>query len=259
MKISKKVRQRLKERKTIFLLPSLLTTCSLYAGFYSITASVSGNFFYAAVAIIISGVFDSLDGKIARITRTTSQFGVEYDSLSDLIAFGVAPGVLVYVWALQPFGRLGWVVGFLYVACGALRLARFNTNVGYQDPTFFQGLSIPTGAGMIAASVFFFEYIKLPETFKNWIMLTMAFILAFLMVSNFKYYSFKGELISRKPFNTLVVAVLVIALISVKPQIVLFVMGIVYIASGPILSVVYAKKFQEDEEVEEADLESNIV
>ena len=246
MKITPKVRNR----NPVYILPSLLTSFSLYAGFYSIIASLNHNFFHAAVAIIVSGVFDSLDGKIARITNTTSRFGVEYDSLSDLVAFGVAPAVLIYSWSLEPFGRLGWVAGFLFLACGALRLARFNTNVEDHDPEFFQGLSIPSAAGTIAASVFFFQYIDPPESIRNWAILMLSLILAFLMVSNFKYFSFKGEAVSKKPFNTLVAVILVMALISVKPQIVLFILAVVYVGSGPVLTSILAAKHPEDDEAE---------
>ncbi|MBW1709343.1 MAG: CDP-diacylglycerol--serine O-phosphatidyltransferase [Deltaproteobacteria bacterium] len=241
---------RLERRRGISLLPNLLTTCGLYAGFYSIISSVNGNFFHAAVAIVISGVFDGLDGRIARITRTTSLFGIEYDSLSDLVAFGVAPAVLVYLWALQPFGRLGWVIGFLFLACGALRLARFNANVSDQDPKYFQGLSIPAGAGMIAATVFLFDYLNLEGSIKQWAVLITVIILSFLMVSNLKYISLKGELVKKKPFNSLVVTILMLAMISVQPQVTLYVIGLVYIISGPVLTVLLPKPLPDEDEAE---------
>ena len=159
MRRSRRNKKRFERRKSIFILPNLLTTCSLFAGFYAIISSVQGKFLYAAIAILVSAFFDFLDWEVARLTHSTSQFGLEYDSLSDLVAFGVAPGLLVYLWALQPFGRLGWVAAFLFVACGALRLARFNVNVSGKDEGYFQGLPIPAAACMIAATVFLFHYL----------------------------------------------------------------------------------------------------
>lgn len=243
-------RANLDGRRGVFLLPNLLTTCSLYAGFYSIVSSINGNFFNAAVAIIVSGVFDSLDGRIARMTRTTSLFGVEYDSLSDLVAFGVAPALLVYLWALKPFNQLGWVACFLFLTCGALRLARFNAHVTDQDTNFFQGLSIPAGAGMIAATVFLFDYLNIGRPLKHWTVFVTVITLSFLMVSNFRYISLKGSLAKRKPFNTLVLAILVLALISVQPQVTLYTLGLIYIISGPALAVLRPKPLPGENEVE---------
>ena len=154
----RKRRPRPQFSKSIYILPNLFTTASLFCGFYSIISSINGDFLAAAVAIVIAGVFDGLDGAVARATHTTSKFGVEYDSLADLVSFGVAPGVLAYLWALNPFGRLGWVAGFLYVACGALRLARFNVYVPVKDQSYFQGLPIPAAASMIATTVFLFNH-----------------------------------------------------------------------------------------------------
>ena len=142
-----------KLRRGIFLLPNIFTTLNLFCGFYSIIASTSGKFLAAAVAIIIAGVFDWLDGKIARATNTTSRFGVEYDSLADLVSFGMAPGIMMYLWALQPLGRIGWLAAFLFAACGALRLARFNTQFGSISSKHFIGLPIPAAAGMNAVGV----------------------------------------------------------------------------------------------------------
>jgi len=234
----RKSRSRAERRRSIYILPNLFTTASLFSGFFAIISAVRHDFMAAAVAIIVSGVFDFLDGKVARLTQTTSQFGVEYDSLADLVAFGVAPGLLAYLWALEPFGRLGWVAGFLYVACGALRLARFNVYSANRSSDFFQGLPIPGAAAMIATTVFFLHHFGQSGVIKHWAILVLIFVLSFLMVSNFRYFSLKNpELLKSKPFNTLVAATLVIALVAVRPQVVLFFFMLAYVVSGPILTV----------------------
>lgn len=235
----------------IYILPNLFTTASLFAGFYSIVSTVNGNYTAAAVAIFISGILDGLDGKVARMTKTTSQFGVEYDSLADLVAFGVAPGLLSYVWALKPFGRLGWVVAFIYVACGALRLARFNVYAPTKSSVYFQGLAIPAAAGMIAATVLWFSYFGQTGPIKHGGVLAMIFILSFLMVSNFKYFSLKDpELFKRKPFNALVMAILLFSLVAVQPKIVIFIVCLLYVLSGPVFTV-YLNRKQKLEGVED--------
>jgi len=248
-----KVGEADERRRGVFLLPNLLTTCSLYAAFFSIISSAGGQYFKAAAAIVISGLFDMLDGKVARFTHTTSLFGVEYDSLSDLVAFGLAPGLLVYLWALQSFGRLGMVVSFIFLTSGALRLARFNINSAAQDPEFFQGLAIPVAGGAIAASVFLFDHLGLDMKggFASWAMLAFVIALSFLMVSNIKYPSFKGELARKKPFNALVAAVLVLALVTVHPQVTLFLLAAGYIVSGPIIAIIYNRLPDELEEPSE--------
>jgi len=234
----RKNRSRAEGRRGIYILPNLFTTASLFSGFFAIISAVHHDFMAAAIAIIVSGIFDFLDGKVARLTQTTSQFGVEYDSLADLVAFGVAPGLLAYLWALEPFGRLGWVAGFLYVACGALRLARFNVYSSSRSSDFFQGLPIPGAAAMIATTVFFLHYLGQTGVIKHWAILVLIFALSFLMVSNFRYFSLKNpELLKSKPFNTLVAATLLIALVAVRPQVVLFFFMLTYVVSGPILTV----------------------
>ena len=144
-------------KKGIYVLPNLLTTASLFAGFYSIIASVQEKFYIAAVAILVSIVFDSLDGRVARMTNSTSKFGAEYDSLSDLIAFGMAPALMAYIWAMSFYGKLGWMAGFLFVLCGALRLARYNIQIGLIESRVFNGLPIPAAAGVIATTVIFLD------------------------------------------------------------------------------------------------------
>ncbi len=233
----KKSKSRTNRRKTIYILPNLFTTASLFSGFYAIISAINHDFVASAIAIMISGVLDFLDGKVARMTNTTSQFGVEYDSLCDLVAFGVAPGVTAFLWALEPFGRLGWVAAFLFVACGALRLARFNVYVPTKKQDFFQGLPIPAAAGMIATTVILLNHFGQTGTIRHWAILVLIFALSFLMVSNFKYFSLKNPaLLKSKPFNTLVVATLVFALVAVRPQIMLFVIMLSYVVCGPILT-----------------------
>jgi CDP-diacylglycerol--serine O-phosphatidyltransferase len=222
-------------RKGIYILPNLFTTGSLFAGFYGIVSTMNGNFDVAALWILISSIFDGLDGKVARLTGTSSKFGVEYDSLADLVAFGVAPGILMYSWALKPFGRLGWLAAFLFVVCGALRLARFNVQVNTVESKRFVGLPIPAAASMVSATVLLFHHFGWPGSFKKLAILVLIYLLAFLMVSNFRYYSFKDpELIKRQPFAFLVLAILLLIIIAAEPVVMLFVIFICYTFSGPI-------------------------
>lgn len=226
-------------RKGIYILPNLFTTGSLFAGFYSMVATMGGDYRTAAIWILVSSVFDGLDGKVARATGTTSQFGVEYDSLADLVAFGVAPGLLMFSWALKPFGRLGWLAAFLFVVCGALRLARFNVQVNTVESKRFIGLPIPAAASMVSATVIFFYHFGWPSSYKKLAILILIYCLAFLMVSSVKYYSFKDpELIKRQPFGFLVLAVLLIIIIAAEPAVMMFVFFICYILSGPITFLV---------------------
>jgi len=222
-------------RKGIYILPNLFTTGSLFAGFYSMVATMNGNYHTAAIWILVSSIFDGLDGKVARLTGTSSKFGVEYDSLADLVAFGVAPGLLMYSWALKPFGRLGWLAAFLFVVCGALRLARFNVQVNTVESKRFVGLPIPAAASMVSATVLLFHHYGWPSSYKKLAILILIYALAFLMVSNFRYYSFKDpELIKRQPFAMLVLAVLLLIIIAAEPVLMLFIFFICYVSSGPI-------------------------
>jgi CDP-diacylglycerol--serine O-phosphatidyltransferase len=222
-------------RKGIYILPNLFTTGSLFAGFYGMVASMSGDYRIAAIWILVSAVFDGLDGKVARATGTTSKFGVEYDSLADLVAFGVAPGLMMYSWALKPFGRLGWLAAFLFVVCGALRLARFNVQVNTVESKRFVGLPIPAAASMVSATVIFFHHFGWPSSYKKLAIIVLIYLLAFLMVSNVKYYSFKDpEMIKRQPFGFLVLAVLLLIVIAAEPAIMMFSLMICYVLSGPV-------------------------
>jgi len=223
-------------KKGIYILPNLFTTASLFFGFFSIVSSYQGSYNKAAIAIMISAVFDMLDGKVARLTGTTSKFGVEYDSLSDLIAFGMAPAFLSFTWALIPFGRYGWIAAFLYLTCTALRLARFNVQVETVEKTKFKGLPSPAAAGMIATTVLLYYYLGgSGETSKHFLLLMMIYSLAFLMVSNFTFRSLKElEVTKRQPFSLLVVSVLLLILIIAEPEVMLFTIALLYVLSGPV-------------------------
>lgn len=220
----------------VYLLPNLLTTGGLFAGFYSIIASMRGDFLSAAVAVLIANVFDVLDGRIARLTRTTSRFGIEYDSLSDLVAFGVAPGVLVYRWALEPFHTWGWLAASLYVTCGALRLARFNVQYDVGEKRHFTGLPVPAAAEVIAASVLvYYRFGGDGPTNAHILLLLVTYAVAGLMVSGIKFFSFKeGDLHRRHPFSLLIAGIIVLKLVIAEPQIMLFAGFGCYAASGPV-------------------------
>lgn len=222
-------------RRGIYILPNLITAGSLFAGFYSMVATLNGNYGTAAIWIFISAICDGLDGKVARLTGTTSQFGVEFDSLADLVAFGVTPGLMMYAWALKPFGRLGWLAAFLFVVCGALRLARFNVQVTTVESKRFVGLPIPAAASMVASTVLLFNHFGWPSSYKRLAILALIYLLAFLMVSSVKYYSFKDpELIKRQPFGFLVLAVVLLIIIAAEPAIMMFVVMLTYVLSGPL-------------------------
>ena len=224
-----------KMKKGIYILPNLFTTASLFAGVYSVIASITGQFVYAAVAIPISLILDGLDGRIARMTRTTSRFGVEYDSLADLVAFGVAPAVLAYTWSLSTYGRWGWLVAALFVTCGALRLARFNIQIGVIDSKVFNGLAIPAAALVVATTVMLYDYVGGVGPFHHPAVLGSIVVLALLMVSNVKYYSFKDlNLFKREPFMSFIVLVLLLIIVVAEPQVMLFTFAVSYAISGPI-------------------------
>jgi len=230
------VRQKL--RKGVFLLPSLITTLGFFCGFYALIAVFKGDYYNAAWAIILAGFLDFLDGKVARLTNTTSKFGMEYDSLSDLMSFGIAPGFLVYSWVLQPYGRLGWMAAFLYVICGALRLARFNAVQisGTADNRYFIGLPIPAAAGFIASLVIMTKDFLAVESLHPLILIISVYMLAFLMVSNIKYASFKTfNLRKRKPFEILVFMILAVYIIAFMPELTLFLIAFTYAMSGPVM------------------------
>jgi len=244
MSIRRRRKKKDKRRfRGVYLLPNLITTGSLFAGFYAIVASIDGRFHAAAVAILVSLVLDGLDGRIARMTKSTSGFGVQYDSLADLVAFGVAPGILVYLSALPPYKQFGWVAAFLFVVCGALRLARFNVQQASLDPRYFNGLPIPAAATMIATAIIFYYQIGEWAPERHIYILVMIYLLSFLMVSNIKYMSFKQmELFRRHPFHTLVGMVLIFVVVATAPNIMGFLLMAAYVASGPISTYLYHRR-----------------
>ncbi|MGQ9669208.1 MAG: CDP-diacylglycerol--serine O-phosphatidyltransferase [Desulfosoma sp.] len=219
-----------------YVVPNLFTTGNLFAGFYGIVSAINGHYDRAAIAILVSCVFDILDGKIARLTKATSRFGVEYDSLADLVAFGVGPGLLMYLWALKPFGRLGWLAGFLLVACGALRLARFNVQSGTGSKKYFTGLPIPGAACMVATTVLCLLKIKGPDFSPvHIVFLLETYILGFLMVSSIPFDSFKElEVIKERPLPVLFVLVLLVTVVAAQPSVMLFIVFSLYVLSGPV-------------------------
>ena len=226
-------------KRGVYLLPNLFTTGGLFAGFYSIVAAMKGDYNIAAWFILIAAIFDALDGKVARLTGTTSQFGVEYDSLADIVSFGVAPGLLMYSWALKPFGKFGWLAAFLYVVCGALRLARFNVQVNTVESRRSVGLPIPAAARLVASCVLLFYHLGGSGEIKKFSVVLLIYVLAYLMVSNHSYHSFKDpELVKRQPFSFLVLAIIFIIVIVAQPEIMLFSLASLYVVSGPTGSLI---------------------
>ena len=226
-------------KKGVYLLPNLITSASLFGGFYSIICSFDGQFENAAIAILVSAVLDGLDGRVARLTGSSSSFGVEYDSLADLVAFGLAPGILIFTWALRPFGRYGWLAAFLYVVCGALRLARFNVQVTTIESKRFNGLPIPAAAAMVCTTVLlFFDMGHGSEMVKHVTVLALVYILAFFMISNVKFYSFKEfNLAKRMPFQLLVFLIVLLVIVANYPTKMLFGLTLLYVASGPFTTL----------------------
>ncbi len=255
----------------IYVLPNLMTTGNLFFGFFAIIQALKAQFIVAAYAIVAAAVFDLLDGRLARLTRSTSKFGAEYDSLCDLVSFGVAPGLMLFQWALHPFGRVGWVACFLFVTCGALRLARFNVQSSRVEKNYFQGLPIPMAAGIVASSILAFQDLEL-EALGSVGLLAMTVLLAIVMVSNFRYRSFKDlDLKERLPFRYLILGVGVIVVVALRPEVMLFVLFIGYAILGAVFGVfklgknarkirpsVYAPaQMNEDDLVEEIDEVTN--
>ena len=243
MKRRKKLKKE-RSRRGIYILPNIFTSLNLFCGFYAVIAAIDGKFAAAAIAIIIGVMFDILDGKIARVTNTTSQFGLEYDSLADLVSFGLAPGIMIYLWALKPLGRIGWLAAFLFMACGALRLARFNSQVGTVGSDYFVGLPIPAGASMAATTVLFCHRFNIAGN--PIIILIFLYILSFLMVSTIKYNSFKKpELFRKMNFNVLVAVILILIFIASQPPIALFILGLTYVISGPYITIRHHRRLMQ--------------
>ena len=237
--------EKTERRRGVFLLPNLLTTSAMFAGFFSIISGINGHFVAAIVAVIVAGVLDGLDGRVARLTNTQSAFGVQYDSLSDLISFGLAPALLAFNWSLVTLGevsplagKLGWLAAFIFMACGALRLARFNTQVEVADKRYFQGLASPAAAGTLVSTIWFFIDQGVTGDRVAWVILIETVGLGLLMFSRTRYWSFKtwprGD---RIPATWVLALVLIIALLAADPPSVLMVIGLVYVASGLIITI----------------------
>lgn len=231
----------------IYLLPNLFTTGAMFAGFYAIIASIGGRYSEAAIAVFIAALLDGMDGRVARMTNTQSEFGVQYDSLSDLVSFGLAPSLVMYTWSLSAlrdfgplWGKLGWAAAFVYAACAALRLARFNTQVGVADKAYFQGLASPAAAAVCMSFVWSVDKFGLPGSDFCFVTPILMMAAGLLMVSRFRYFSFKSLPMGdrqRVPFGWMVGAVLLLALLILDPARVLFVGFTTYMLSGPAWTI----------------------
>ena len=227
-----------KRRKGIYLLPNLFTTAGLFAGFYAVTSAMSGRFEAAAIAIFVAMVMDGIDGRLARLTHTQSDFGKEYDSLSDMVSFGLAPALVMYLWALAPLGKVGFAGAFVFAAAAALRLARFNTQADVIDKGFFQGLASPAAAALIAGMVWWGDVAQWPREDLAVVAFTLTVIASALMVSNIRYHSFKnGDLKGKVPFMRILLVVAVFGLVAMDPPRVLFSVALIYALSGPVLTL----------------------
>ncbi len=231
----KNQRRREGKNKSVYLLPNLCTSASLFCGFFSVVKSLSGDFTAAAWAILLAGIFDLLDGRLARLAKAESQFGVEYDSLVDLSSFGLAPGILIYTWSLYGLKKFGWLAAFLYFACGALRLARFNVQHDDIEHDYFQGLPIPIAAYVVATYVIFYQhYFSFPPE-GSALAAAMTMTLGLLMVSTIRYRSMKSvDFKSRYSFFVLVLVVIGIFVVAIRPEVTMFVMTVGYVISGLI-------------------------
>ena len=234
-----------KQRRGIYLLPNLFTTGALFGGFYAIVSAMSGRYTAAAIAVFIAMVLDGLDGRVARMTNTQSAFGAEYDSLSDMVSFGLAPALVMYQWSLVHLhaygwfgGKASWLVAFFYAAAAALRLARFNTQVGVADKRYFQGLPSPTAAAVMIGSVWVAEQFGLSGEALMFPALAVTLLCGGLMVSNVAYYSFKDlDLRKRVPFIAVLLMLGLFVLIALWPSIVLYTLFVIYTLSGPALGI----------------------
>lgn len=221
-------------RKGIYLLPNLFTTGALFSGFYAVVASMNGHFENAAIAIFIAMILDGLDGRVARLTNTQSDFGAEYDSLADMVSFGVAPALVAFSWSMQSLGKIGWVAAFIYVAGAALRLARFNTQLAVADKNFFTGLASPAAAAIVAGTVWAFSETGVAGSDMAWLMALIVPGAGLLMVSNFRYHSFKGlDLKGKVPFVAMLAVVMVFVVVSIDPAKILLGAFMAYALSGP--------------------------
>ena len=220
-------------RRGIYVLPNLFTTAALFCGFFAIVQAMKGNYEPAAIAIFVAMVLDGLDGRVARLTHTQSAFGAEYDSLSDMVSFGVAPALVTYDWALKDLGRLGWIAAFIYCAGAALRLARFNSSAEATDKRFFQGLPSPAAAALVAGFVWVMIDLGVAGSDVRWMACALVVFAGITMVTNVRFYSFKDFNLRRSvPFVSIVAIALAIALLSYEPSVALFGLFVVYALSG---------------------------
>ncbi len=232
-----------KRRRGIYLLPNLFTTAALFAGFYAIVSAMNGRYEPSAIAIYVAMVLDGMDGRIARLTNTQSDFGAEYDSLADMISFGLAPALVIYEWSLSSLGKLGWLAAFLYTAAAALRLARFNTQVGIADKRYFQGLASPSAAAIVAGLVWLGDDLGLEGRDLSYAAVGVTILVGILMVTNLRYHSFKAlDLKERMPFFKAIVIVLVFVLIAMHPPQILFALFLGYAVSGPLFTLAQLRK-----------------
>jgi CDP-diacylglycerol--serine O-phosphatidyltransferase len=232
-------------RRGVYLLPNLLTSAALFAAFYSIIAGINGKYEAAAIAIVVAGLLDGLDGRVARLTKTQSDFGEQYDSLADLISFGLAPALLAFNWSLSSLGdisaltgKLGWLAAFLFVSCAALRLARFNTQAGIADKRYFQGLASPAAAGTLVFTIWFFVDNDVAGASVRWLIFFEIIALGLLMFSSVRYFSFKaGPKGDRVPAYWVFLAILIIVLLALDPPVMGMIFGFAYVLSGLLMTI----------------------
>ncbi len=230
--------QPIKQRRGIYLLPNLFTTAALFAGFYAIIAATNQRFEAAAIAIFVAMILDGVDGRVARLTNTQSAFGAEYDSLSDLVSFGLAPSLVMYEWVLSDLGKIGWLAAFVYTACAALRLARFNVQVEKIDKAHFQGLPSPAAAAVLAGFVWWATDYQFKPSYLSFIAVSLMVATAALMVSNIRYRSFKDlDIKGKVPFFMILLIVIAFVLISIDPPQILFWLFFLYAISGVVLTL----------------------
>jgi CDP-diacylglycerol--serine O-phosphatidyltransferase len=222
-----------KRAKGIYMVPNMITLAALFGGFYAIVMAMNGRFELATVALFLSMVLDSLDGRVARMTNTQSAFGEQMDSLSDMVSFGAAPALVAYIWTLSTLGRWGWIAAFVYLACAALRLARFNVNTGVVDKRYFQGLPSPAAAALVAGFIWLMTDLEIPSGDVTWAMFAITLFAGLTMVTNVPFYSFKDLSVKKSvPFAAIVLVALGIAVINIHPPTVLFSLFMIYGLSG---------------------------
>ncbi len=227
----------------IYLLPNLFTTAALFGGFFAILSAINGRYETAVLAVFVAMVLDGLDGRVARLTNTQSAFGAEYDSLSDMVAFGLAPSLVIYLWALQDLGKIGWLAAFVYTAGAALRLARFNTQIEIADKRWFQWLPSPAAAAIIAATVWMAVDRGIDPESLSWPVALLTLCVGLLMVSNVRYHSFKEfDPRDRIPFVTLVLIMLGFGVFVLHPPTIMFIGFLLYVCSGPVLTLLHLKE-----------------